>query len=66
MANYGNINGAPFQKIMDACKTTGLSQYYLRRGCKNGTVPHIRSGTVYLVNVPALLQKLGADGGDGR
>lgn len=66
MGGYESTNGAPFQKIVDACKTTGLSQYYLRRGCKNGTVPHIRSGTVYLVNVPALLQKLGADGGDGR
>lgn len=66
MVGYENRNGAPFQKIVDACKTTGLSQHFLRQGCKNGTVPHIRSGTVYLVNVPALLQKLGADGGDGR
>ncbi len=49
----------PFQKIPQACKTTGLSQYFLRNGCKNGTVPHIMSGTTYLVNVPALLKKLG-------
>lgn len=40
----------PFQKIPDASKTTGLSQYYLRNGCKDGSVPHIKSGTVYLVN----------------
>ena len=53
----------PFQKIPDACKTTGLSQYYLRKGCKDGTVPHIKSGTTYLINIPALLKKLGADGG---
>lgn len=51
----------PFQKIPQASKTTGLSQYFLRNGCKDGTIPHIRSGTVYLVNVPALLKKLGAD-----
>lgn len=53
----------PFQKIADAVKTTGLSAYFLRQGCRNGTVPHIKSGTVYFVNIPALLRKLGADGG---
>lgn len=51
----------PFQKIAEASKTTGLSQYFLRQGCKDGSVPHIKSGTVYLINVPALLKKLGAD-----
>lgn len=50
---------APFQKIPDACQTTGLSQFYLRNGCKNGTIPHVRSGKTYLINVPALLQQLG-------
>lgn len=54
---------APFMKIGAASKATGLSQYYLRRGCRDGSVPHVMSGTVYLVNVPALLRKLGADGG---
>lgn len=48
----------PYQKIAEASKTTGLSQYFLRRGCKTGTVPHVKSGTVYLINVPALLRKL--------
>lgn len=48
----------PFQKIAEACKSTGLSQYYLRQGCKNGTVPHIKSGGVYYVNVPALMEEL--------
>lgn len=48
----------PFQKIAEACKSTGLSQYYLRQGCKNGTVPHIKSGGVYYVNVPALMDEL--------
>ena len=54
----------PFQKIAEACKTTGLSMYFLRQGCKNGTIPHIKSGTVYLVNIPALLRQLGADDGE--
>lgn len=48
----------PFQKITEACKNTGLSQYYLRQGCKNGTVPHIKSGGVYYINVPALMDEL--------
>lgn len=51
----------PFQKITKASKTTGLSQYFLRNGCKDGSVPHVKSGTTYLINVPALLKKLGAD-----
>ncbi len=50
----------PFQKIPEASKTTGLSQYYLRNGCKAATVPHVKSGGVYYINVPALLRKLGA------
>ena len=45
----------PFQKIPDACRTTGLSQYYLRKGCKDGSIPHIKSGPTYYINVPELL-----------
>jgi hypothetical protein len=48
----------PFLKIPDACKATGLSQFALRRGCKDGSVPHIKAGTVYLIDVEALLEKL--------
>ncbi len=55
------MNGTPFQKIKDAAKATGLSQYFIRQGCKQGTVPHVKSGTVYLINVPALLRKLDAE-----
>ncbi len=53
----------PFQKIPDAVRSTGLSAYYLRNGIKDGTVPHIRSGRVLYVNIPALLRQLGADPG---
>lgn len=49
----------PFQTIPEASKTTGLSKYFLREGCKAGTVPHIMSGTTYYVNIPKLLQQLG-------
>ena len=50
----------PFQKIPDAVKSTGLSAYFLRGGCKDGTIPHIKSGNTYYTNVPALLRQLGA------
>lgn len=59
-----NDRRTPFQRISEASKTTGLSQYYLRAGCKAGTVPHVKSGKTYMVNVPALLRKL--DAGEGE
>ena len=52
------MTAAPFQKINAAVKLTGLSAYYLRQGCKDGSVPHVvRCGTYY-INVPALLEQL--------
>lgn len=48
----------PYQKIPEASKTTGLSQYFLRKGCREGTVPHIKSGVVYMIDIPALLRRL--------
>ena len=56
------MSTVPFQKITEACRTTGLSQYFLRQGCKDGTIPHIRSGSTYYVNVLELLGRLNADG----
>ncbi len=59
----------PFQSIMEAVKSTGLSAYYLRRGCRDGSIAHIRCGEKYMINVPALLRQLGADpqgGTDGQ
>lgn len=55
------MSSTPFQKIPDAARAVGVSQYYLRKGLKDGMIPHIKSGTVYLVNVPALLRKLEAE-----
>lgn len=46
-----------YQTIEGACKTTGLSMYYLRKGCKDGSIPHIRSGRVYYVDVYALTMR---------
>lgn len=52
----------PFKKIPEACRVTGLSQYFLRRGVRNGTIPHVKSGSTYYVDVPALLEKLRKEG----
>lgn len=55
-------NKTPYQKIALASRTTGLSQYFLRNGCKDGSIPHIRSGTTYYINVPALLEQINRGG----
>lgn len=57
---YQGRENTPFMKIKEASQVTGLSMYYLRNGCKDGTVPCIKSGTVYFINVPRLLEKLDA------
>ncbi len=58
----------PFMSIKEACTFTGLSQAYLRKGVKDGSIPSLKSGVKYLINVPLLLEKLNhasaAGGGD--
>jgi hypothetical protein len=53
-----DMNQPIFQPIKQAVKTTGLSEWYLRQALKNGTLPHIRTGSKVLVNVPRLLAEL--------
>ena len=47
-----------YQSIKDTVKTTGLSEFLLRKLLKAGTLPHIKSGTKVFVNVPQLLERL--------
>ena len=47
-----------FVKIAEACKITGVSSYYLRSRCRDWSIPCIRSGPVYMINLQALLRKL--------
>ena len=65
--NIYSYSGPPFAPIREACTITGLSQCFLRKGCKAGTIPHILSGTKYLIDIPALLFQLragyGSEGG---
>ena len=54
-----NLN-APFQGFPDASTVTGLSQSYLRKGVRDGWIPHVLCGNRVMINVPALLKLLGA------
>ena len=47
-----------YYTLKEAVRETGLSQYFLRNGCKSGLVPHAKSGNRYYINVPLLLKKL--------
>ena len=55
---------APFQSIPNASRITGLSIYYLRKGCKEGTVPFIMCGTEYRIIIPKLMEQMGIGGID--
>ena len=47
-----------FLSIPDANTATGLSAFYLRSGCKDGTIPYIRSGKKYMIDMEAFLEQL--------
>lgn len=51
-----------FQSIPETRRSTGLSEYYLRKLVKEGKVPGTYSGKKFLVNVPALLAQLEREG----
>lgn len=51
----------PYQSIRAASAVVNLSQSALRRGCRNGTIPHIRHNNRIYIYIPALLDKLDAD-----
>lgn len=57
-------NEKPFLKIPEAAKVTGLSTYFLRHGVIDGSVPYVKSGKTYYINIPALIEKLGEVCGD--
>ena len=49
---------APFQGIRQAARLTGLSQFSIRSGCRDGKIPHIKVGSEYRVHIPSLLEML--------
>lgn len=46
---------SPFMTIAKTATYTGFSQFSIRNGCKDGSVPHVMEGTKYLVDVEAFL-----------
>lgn len=46
-----------YLSIREACAVTGLSQYYLRNGCKDGTIACVKSGKKYYIDVYALMSQ---------
>lgn len=53
-----SMNIRPFLGLKEAAEVTGLSVYFLRHGCRAGTVPHVMAGNEYRVNIAALLDQL--------
>ena len=57
---------APYQPLRAAAEITGLSLYYIRNGVTSGTIPAIRMGRDWRVNMPAFLAQLEAASKEGR
>ena len=49
---------AIYQPLRGACQITGLSVKYLGDGCRAGTIPAIRVGRDWRINMPAFLRQL--------
>lgn len=49
---------ALFQPPRGAAEITGFSVKYVRDGCRNGTIPHIRAGSDYRIDMTAWLDLL--------
>ena len=47
-----------FESIKAFSKTSGLSTFYIRKRVRESSLPCLRSGTVYLINVSAALEVL--------
>lgn len=55
------MNEKTFISIGEACRLTGLSQFYLRRRCKEGSLPILEranSNSPFLIHREKLLQQL--------
>lgn len=53
-----------FVSIKTAAEITGLSQYYIRNGCRAGTIPHIMSGNRYKVDLQRFSESISSAGND--
>lgn len=46
-----------FMSIKDTATCSGLSQFYIRNRCKNGTIPHRMMGKKYMVDYEAFIKR---------
>lgn len=54
-----NIEVSPkLMSIKSAARYLGVTDYFLRTGVKNGTVPFVRSGCKYYIAVDVLMESL--------
>ncbi len=60
MNHYEPGNLPLYASIKEVNRITGLSQFFLRAGCRDGSLPCIKSGEKYLLNLPRLLELLDA------
>lgn len=51
-------SGPVLVSINEAARITGLSRFSVREGCKNHTIPALKNGVVWLVNLPKLLEQI--------
>lgn len=59
VSNYSvNNKEKYFLTIAETAEKTGLSQYYIRQGVKDGWIPYISAGNKYMVNYKLLSQIL--------
>ena len=54
-------SNTPFLRIRETAIKTGLSEYFLRKGCRDGSISCVKSGSVYFINIPKLLRSLDVD-----
>lgn len=47
-----------FMKPRPLARATGISESFIRRGLRDGTIPHIRAGRDYLIAVQPFMEML--------
>lgn len=55
---FVDMRVAPLQSIDNTARLTGASRFFIRNGCRNGSIPCIKSGSKYMVNLPLFLEML--------
>ena len=59
MNRINKVTDAPFQRVADVARRTGLPISRIRAGVKDGSIPCQWFGRSCLVNLPAYLRQLG-------